>query len=124
MTGSNSSSTVKVTGYEAKEDEDMNPDLNGVAPEFFSTLGIRLPSGRDFTEGDDLEAPRVAVVNEAFARYFFAEDDALGRRFSFGRDAAEVVIVGVAGNGKRCPSASSRNGSSTYPIRSRRISGA
>jgi predicted permease len=100
MTGSNASSTVKVEGYEAKEDEDMNPDLNGVAPEFFSTLGIPLFSGRDFTEADDLEAPRVAVVNEAFARYFFGSDDPIGRRFSFGRDDAQVAIVGVSGNGR------------------------
>ena len=101
MTGSRSSSTVKVEGYESKEDEDMNPGLNGIAPEFFSTLGIPLLSGRDFTEGDDLETPKVAVVNEAFARYFFGDTDPEGRRFSFGRDDTEtVVIVGIAGNGK------------------------
>jgi len=100
MTGSRASSTVKVEGYEAKEDEDMNPGLNGVSSEFFSTLGIPLLSGRDFTGGDDLESARVAVVNEAFARYFFGEDDPIGRRFSFGRDDTEVAIVGVAGNGK------------------------
>jgi predicted permease len=100
MTGSNSSSTVKVEGYESKEGEDMNPDNNGVAPEFFSTLGIPLLAGRDFTEGDGLEASRVAVVNEAFSRYFFGEADPLGRRFTFGRDDAEVTIVGLAGNGK------------------------
>jgi ABC-type lipoprotein release transport system permease subunit len=39
-------------------------------------------------------------VNEAFSRYFFGEADPLGRRFTFGRDDAEVTIVGVAGNGK------------------------
>lgn len=100
MTGSNSSSTVKVEGYEAKEDENMNPDNNGVAPEFFATLGIPLLSGRDFTVSDELEAPRVAVVNEAFARYFFGDGDAVGRRFTFGRDDSLVTIVGVAGNGK------------------------
>jgi len=100
MTGSTSSSTVKVEGYEAKEDENMNPDNNGVAPEFFSTLGIPLVSGRDFTDDDNLEAPRVGVVNEAFARYFFGDGDPVGRRFTFGRDDTEVTIVGVAGNGK------------------------
>jgi predicted permease len=100
MTGSTSSSTVKVEGYEAKEDEDMNPGRNGVAPEFFATLGIPLVSGRDFTLGDDLEAPRVAVVNRAFARYFFGEGDPVGRHFTFRRDDSEVTIVGVAGNGK------------------------
>jgi predicted permease len=100
MSGSNASSTVKVEGYESKEDEDMNPDLNGVAPEFFSTLGIPLLSGRDFTPADDLDAPGVAVVNENFARYFFGEGDPIGRRFSFGRYDTQVTIVGVAGNGK------------------------
>ena len=40
MTDSNSSSTVVVEGYEAKEGEDMNPNFNGVGPEFFATLGI------------------------------------------------------------------------------------
>ena len=74
----------------------MNPDLNGVGPEFFTTLGIPLLSGRDFTEADDLDAPRVAVVNEMFARYFFGESDPIGRRFTFGRYETEVVIVGVA----------------------------
>jgi predicted permease len=100
MTGSNSSSTIKVEGYEAKEGEDMNPDLNGVAPEFFDTLGIPLLSGRDFTEADDLDAPRVAVVNENFARYFFGDGDPLGRRITFGRTDTEMVIVGVTGSGK------------------------
>jgi predicted permease len=100
MTGSNTSSTIKVEGYETKEGEDMNPGQNGVSPEFFDTLGIPLLSGRDFTEADDLDAPRVAVVNEDFARYFFGEEDPLGRRFSFGRSDARVVIVGVAGGGK------------------------
>lgn len=100
MTGSNANSTIKVEGYEAKEDEDMSPGQNGVAPEFFDTLGIPLLSGRDFTEADDLDAPRVAVVNENFARYFYGDSDPLGRRFSFGRDDRQVVIVGVAGSGK------------------------
>jgi predicted permease len=100
MTGNSSSSTVKVEGYESKEGEDMNPDLNGVAPEFFSTLGIPLLAGREFTESDDLEATRVAVVNEKFARYFFGDSDPIGRRFVFRRDDAEVLIVGVAGDGK------------------------
>jgi predicted permease len=100
MTGSTSSSTVKVQGYEPKEDENRSASFNGVAPEFFKTLGIPLLLGRDFTDGDDLESPRVAVVNEAFARYFFRDSDPLGRRFQFGRDGREVVIVGVAGNGK------------------------
>ena len=36
----NSSSTVKVEGYEAKEGENMNPNFNGVGSGFFATLGV------------------------------------------------------------------------------------
>ncbi|MGH9336551.1 MAG: FtsX-like permease family protein, partial [Vicinamibacteria bacterium] len=101
MTNSNWSSTVTVEGYEAKEGEDMNPNGNGVAPEFFSTLGMPLVAGRDFTEGDDLKASRVAIVNEAFARYFYGDEDSLGRRFGFGRaPEAWISIIGVVRDGK------------------------
>jgi predicted permease len=100
MTSSNSSSTIQVEGYQVKEGEDMNPDLNGIAPEFFETLGIPLLAGRDFSDADRLDAPRVAIVNEKFARYFFAETDPLGRRFTFKRDDSSVTIVGVVADGK------------------------
>ncbi len=101
MTDSNSSSTVKVEGYEAKEGENMNPNFNGVGPEFFETLGIPLLAGREFTSADTMGAPRVAVVNETFARYFFGDKDPLGRTFALGREEDKpITIVGVAKDGK------------------------
>jgi predicted permease len=105
MTDNNSSSTIKVEGYEAKEEESMNPNFNSVAPGFFTTLGIPLLSGREFTDGDIQGAPRVAVVNEAFARYFYKDESPIGRRFGLGRtfkkgmppeDAYPITIVGLA----------------------------
>src|SRR6185503_2471422 len=71
MTSNDSSSTIRVEGYEAKEEEDMNPSFNSVGPGFFTTLGIPLLSGRDFGDSDIAAAPKVAVVNEAFARYYY-----------------------------------------------------
>jgi predicted permease len=102
MTDSNSSSTVKVEGYEAKEGENMNPNFNSVGPDFFRTMGISLVAGRDFTDADVAGAPKVAVVNETFARYFFGDQDALGRRFGYGRDndKPNIEIVGVVKDGK------------------------
>ena len=50
MSDSNSSSTVRVDGYESKEGEDMNPDFNYVAPGFFETLGLPLVAGRDLAD--------------------------------------------------------------------------
>jgi predicted permease len=102
MTDSNTSSTVKVDGYEAKEDEDMNPNFNSVAPGFFATMGIPLLSGRDFTDGDVRETPQVAVVNEAFARYFYGSQSPIGRRFARGRrsETFPITIVGVVRDSK------------------------
>jgi predicted permease len=102
MTDSQSSSTVAVEGYEAKEGEDMNPHFNGVGPGFFSTMGIPLLAGRDFTDADRLGAPKVAVVNEEFARYFFAGRDPVGRRFGLNREGKkpDIEIVGLVKDGK------------------------
>jgi len=103
MTDSNSSSTVRVEGYESKEGENMNPNFNSVAPGFFETLGIPLVAGRDVAESDVLGAPQVAVVNEVFARYFFKEQNPIGRRFGLGRHGDkgyELEIVGVVRDGK------------------------
>ncbi len=102
MSGSNSSSTVRVEGYESKEGEDMNPDFNYVAPGFFETLGLPLLAGRDLTDADAQGAPQVAVVNEVFAKRYFKDQNPVGRRLGLGRrgEGYPVEIVGVVRDGK------------------------
>jgi ABC-type antimicrobial peptide transport system permease subunit len=101
LTDSSRSSTVKVEGYESKEGEDMNPYFNTVAPDFFSTMGMPLVSGRDLADADDAKSPRVAVVNEKFVRYFFGEGDPIGRRIGFSRSGKlDTTIVGVVRDGQ------------------------
>jgi predicted permease len=101
LAGSEWQSTVKVEGYKAREDEDMNPAVNAVSPGYFSTMGVPLIEGREFSERDGAGAPRVAVVNETFAQYFFGRKSPIGRRFGFGRDEAPAVeIVGVIKDAK------------------------
>lgn len=101
MTNSHWSSNVRVDGYTAKEEENVSPQFNSVAPGFFATLDIPLRSGRDLAVTDDLQAPKVAVVNEAFARYFFAGWDPVGRRFAIGSDGPlDITIVGLVADGK------------------------
>jgi predicted permease len=96
LTDSNWSSTVQVEGYKAKEGEDMNPDVNGVGPGFFATMGQPLVAGREFTVKDAPAAPRVAIINETMAKYFFGSDSPLGRRIGWGRDKTpDMEIVGV-----------------------------
>lgn len=62
----------------------------------FDALGVPVVEGREFNDGDRLESPRVAVVNEAFAGRFFADQTPLGQRVWVGfPDVAPVEIVGV-----------------------------
>jgi putative ABC transport system permease protein len=96
LTGSAWGMTIRVDGYQQKENEDMTPSFDGVGPGYFTTMGIPLVRGREFTERDTKDAPRVAVINETMAKYFFGDTDPLGRRFGLGRDAqAKIEIVGV-----------------------------
>lgn len=100
LSGADSISTVNVEGYQAKEGEDRNPHFNSVSPHFYATLGIPLVAGRDFDARDNLAGPRVAIVNQRFADYFFKGQNPLGRKFGFGDRKPEIEIVGVVGNSK------------------------
>jgi predicted permease len=75
---------------------------NVVAPKYFETMKTPLVLGRDFTERDNNDAPKVAIVNQEFARRFYGgERNALGKRFwESGPGAALVEIVGVAKDGR------------------------
>jgi hypothetical protein len=75
---------------------DLYSDWSRVTPSLFETLGNRIIAGRGLRDGDNMSAPRVAVVNEAFARHFFPGESALGKRFGpAGADAGLYEIVGV-----------------------------
>lgn len=70
-----------------------------VSPDYFATLRIPLLSGRMFTDQDKDGSPEVAIVNESFARRFFPDTDAVGKRIGWGceRDLCRT-IVGVVGD--------------------------
>jgi len=56
-------------------------DSRSVTPDYFATLAIRLIAGRAFTERDDANAPRVAIVDERLARTMWPGEQAVGKRF-------------------------------------------
>jgi putative ABC transport system permease protein len=67
-------------------------------PNYFRTMGIPLASGRDFTPGDSLAAPRVVIVSESFARRFWPGQDPLGKRLKYGPSDSRydwMQVVGV-----------------------------
>jgi len=72
-----------------------------VTPEYFPLLGLTLLRGRLFTEFDNDTAPQVAVVNEAFGRTYWPNEDALGKRFKSTRPGSQwITVVGIIGNAR------------------------
>jgi putative ABC transport system permease protein len=77
-------------------------------PDYFRTAGIPLLKGRSFNDHDDAKAPRVLIVNKAFADKFFPGEDVLGKRITSGAYIGAVdkgvpirEIVGVVGSAKQ-----------------------
>jgi predicted permease len=102
LSGSNWGSSVAVEGFQAGPDTDTESRFNETGPGYFSTLGIPLLAGRDFTRADAISAPKVAIVNEAFAKKFNLGREAVGKRMSNDRStgALTMEIVGLVKNAK------------------------
>jgi putative ABC transport system permease protein len=70
--------------------------LRFLTPGYFGALRIPITAGRDFSASDTFDAPFVAIVSESFARRYWPQGDAIGRRFTIAFD--ERIVVGVAGD--------------------------
>jgi predicted permease len=100
FTGSDRTANVTLEGYRAREDEDLNCGVDSVSPDYFHVMQIPLLAGREFTASDGPATPKVALVNEQFAKYFFRDGNALGRSLAFGAGDVklDIEIVGVVRN--------------------------
>ena len=78
--------------------------FNHAGPGYFRTMGTSFVAGRDFNEHDDLTAPQVAIVNEAFARKIFHGANPVGRTFrreEFGdKPDTVLLVIGLVRNTK------------------------
>jgi putative ABC transport system permease protein len=73
--------------------------LNVVTPEYFRTMRIPVKAGRDFSDADRMDAPFVAIINDALARTSFTGENPIGQRIQCGLDnLAFMTIVGVVGD--------------------------
>jgi predicted permease len=100
LANSNTTNDVSVQGYAATPDENTNASMNLIAPGYFRTMGIPLIAGREFTRADTLNAPRVAIVNEAFTRKFNLGREAVGKRMGVGGPQLDIEIVGLVRDAK------------------------
>jgi predicted permease len=87
--------TVVIEGQPVKPGDMQTVNANNVGAGYHEMLGIRMVQGRGFTEADREGAPGVAVVNEAFARRYFSDGNAYGKRISLGTGMPWLEIVGV-----------------------------
>jgi predicted permease len=94
LAGNNWDNGVNVEGFPRTPDTDVDSYYNAVGPAFFHAMGEPIVSGRDFTAGDVLGAPRVVVVNETFTKKFGLGSNAVGKMMGVG-DSLTHVIVGV-----------------------------
>jgi putative ABC transport system permease protein len=73
-------------------------DIEAVSPVWFATMQVPLVAGRSFTDADEAQAPKVVVVNRAFARRFWPGDNPIGKTILIGRNPAPSQVIGVAGD--------------------------
>ena len=103
LSGDNATGSLKIAGYSARDDEDMQAELPWVTPQYFTTMQVPLVAGRLFTDEDAPGKEPVAIVSVSLAQHYFGSPQAaLGRVLNFGTSDKPVptTIVGVVGDTK------------------------
>ena len=102
LDGNGTDRLIEVEGYVPRDQSDMPDAQNRQAtPGFFAAMGIPLVRGRLIERSDDNKAARVLVVNDTFAKRFFPNGDAIGKRIRLGKltsDFPWATIIGIVGD--------------------------
>jgi putative ABC transport system permease protein len=86
---------------DSQNNEPAVAERSSVTPDDFHLMGIPLLRGRLFDDSDTDQAPRVAVINEAFARAYWRNQSPLGKRFKRNRaESPWITVVGVIANAR------------------------
>ncbi len=103
ISGSTWDEELSIDGFTPKSPDDAVAYFNQVSSGFFETMAIPMVAGRDFSLRDSKTAPKVGIVNEAFAKHFFGNASPLGRSYRAheGRELGpQVEIVGLVKDSK------------------------
>jgi len=102
FSGGESSSTIAVDGYTPTGIDDRDSAVDAVGPGYFAAIGVPIVLGRGILDSDRAGSPRVCVVNETFAKQYFAGRNPVGMRVtrSLEDDGTSYQIVGVAGDAR------------------------
>jgi predicted permease len=98
LSGDDEGSNITAEGGPQLAEELQDVDRVAISPNYFSTLGVPLLSGRELTEADGATAPKVALASESMVKRFFPGRNPLGLHFAFGggdKVVPDIEIVGV-----------------------------
>jgi predicted permease len=100
FSGSEADDEIAVEGFTPQNEDEKTSRFDVVGPGYFATLGVPLLGGREFGFADSPSAPHVAIINEAFAKQFFAGRNPIGRHITEdpGNQKNVMEVVGVAKN--------------------------
>ena len=79
FSGSESGDRIDVEGFKPQKKGDGSSRFDQVSPNYFSAIGIPVLLGREIDERDNETAPRVCVINETFAKFFFGKTNPIGK---------------------------------------------
>ncbi len=95
------SGDVDIQGHSYPENSGPQANKRIISPGYFRAMHIRMLKGREFSESDVKNSVPVAIVNESFARKYFANEDPLSQRIAFNWEFSGVQqVIGVAGSVK------------------------
>ena len=104
LSGGSSFIVPTVDGYRPPSGrESTRAGLNIVGPRYFKTLETPIYLGRDFTSADDGGAPKVAIIDESLAHFYYGDTNPIGRRISvpgWVGDTSWFAIAGVVADAK------------------------
>ena len=104
LSGDRFSLSFETEGRPVAKGEEPSADFYNIGLGYFRTMGIPLLQGRDFTSAETPDSPGVIIVNQTFAKKFFPNEDALGKRIKPGisvfedKDPIMREIVGIVGD--------------------------
>jgi predicted permease len=100
--GNSTTCCITVQGYAHRSDEDRAIRTERAGPGFFEAMGVPILLGRGFSIRDAGNAPKVAIINETVARFYFPNENPLGKRFGWVDSKGPQVyeIVGVVRDSK------------------------
>ena len=93
FSGTESGDNVDVEGFTPASDKDREVRFDQIGPDYFTKIGIPILLGRDMSERDLPGAPRVAIINETMAKFYFHGANPIGRHFTGSKVRMEIVGV-------------------------------